>query len=603
MRLRRPGLAAAQALLALMAIGAAGLTPAAVGARGDSCATTAGHLNVQPFPGTPDAPAQADVAFPALAPREIVSLTVTGSRSGSHRGRLTRLQAGHGTAFLPRRGFATGEAVCVQASVKARSGRPGRIRFSFRVATPGTPLTAPSVHTAALKPDPVDSDGFTYSFHSEPGLHPPLVTTSSTGPVPGEGDIFADTENSIQAGPLIFSPQGQLIYYQPLTQSAAFNVQVQSYQGQSVLTYWQGYVKYSVGIGRDRLLNHNYQLIATVYAGHGYSADLHDFYITPQGDAFITAYAPIKANLSSVGGPKNGTLLDSIIQEIDIATGQVLWEWHAYGHVPLNATYAGKPGRDPYDYFHINSIQPLPGGNLLISSRHTWAVYGISMQSGQVLFALGGKYSSFKMGRGTQFEWQHDARLLSDGTITLFDNGEGLTKNASQSEALRIRLNFHTHRATLVRAFRNDPPVLSSSQGDVQVLSDGNTFVGWGAAPYFTEYGRRGRRLFTLHLAGPLVSYRAFRFPWWGQPTTPPSIAISPSGRQTSVYASWNGATTVASWRVLAGASPTTLANVGQFSKTSFETGMSVASTAPYFAVQALNAAGAVLGTSSVLTR
>ncbi len=594
---------ATRGLLAVVAIGAAGLTPDAAGGRAVSCATTARQLDVQPFPGTPDASPQADVAFPRLAPNEVENLTVVGARSGSHRGRLTRLPAGHGAAFLPRRSFVAGEEVCVRASARPRAGRPRQIAFSFRVASPGAPLTSPRARPAAVGTDPVDAWGFTYSFHSAPGLHPPLVTVSGPDPVPGEGDIFADTENSIQAGPLIFSPQGQLIYYQPLKQSAAFNVQVQSYQGQSVLTYWQGYVQNGVGIGRDRILNHSYQLIATVYAGHGYSADLHDFYITPQGDAFITAYAPVKANLTSVGGPKNGTLLDSIVQEIDIATGQVLWEWHAYGHVPLNATYAGKPGRQPYDFFHVNSVQPLPGGNLLISSRHTWAIYEISMQSGQVVFALGGKHSSFKMGRGTQFEWQHNARRLSDGTITLFDNGEGLTKNASQSEALRLRLNFRTHRASLVRAFTNQPAVLSNSQGNVQVLPDGNTFVGWGAAHWFTEFGRRGRRLFSMHFSGPLQSYRGVRFPWWGQPTTPPSLSVSPSGSQTDVYASWNGATDVATWRVLAGATPAALATAGQFPKTSFETGMSVDSSAPYFAVQALSAAGAVLGTSSVITR
>jgi hypothetical protein len=341
-----------------------------------------------------------------------------------------------------------------------------------------------------------------------------------------------------------------------------------------------------------------------VNAGHGYSADLHEFLITAQGDAFITTYAPVKVNLRSVGGSRHGTLLDSIVQEIDIATGQVLWEWHASGHVHLRETYAGKPGAVPYDFFHINSIQQLPNGNLLISGRMTWALYEINMKTGRISLVIGGKHSSFRMGRGTNFEWQHNAQMQPDGTITLFDNAsDGVSRNERQSRALRIRLNYKRRRATLLRAYTIHPRQLSPSQGDLQGLPDGNVFVGWGAAPYLTEFGRYGAQRFTLRFPSPVASYRGFRFQWWGQPATPPSIAAAASGQGTTVYASWNGATTVASWRVLAGPNTTTLSTVGQFPDTSFETTMSVGTTQPYLAVQALDGSGRVLGTSPVVAR
>jgi hypothetical protein len=364
-------------------------------------------------------------------------------------------------------------------------------------------------------------------------------------------------------------------------------------------------VQYGVGIGRDVILNHQYQRVATVFAGHGYSADLHEFLITPGGDAFITAYAPVRADLSAVGGSRDGILLDSIVQEVDIATGQVLWEWHASGHVRLAETYARPVAGRPFDWFHINSIQLLPDGNLLLSARQTWALYEISMKTGRIALVIGGKRSDFKADRGAGFEWQHNAQMQPNGTITVFDNAyDGETQEEPASRALRIRLNFKTRRVTLVRAYTSEPPLLSSSQGDVQPLRDGRTFVGWGEASYASEYGARGRQLFNLRFVVPVQSYRAYRFPWWGQPTTPPSIATATTPTGTRVYASWNGATEVASWQVLAGASPTTLSPAGQFPKTpQFETAMWVADTEPYFAVQALGNAGQLLGTSATIAR
>jgi hypothetical protein len=298
-------------------------------------------------------------------------------------------------------------------------------------------------------------------------------------------------------------------------------------------------------------------------------------------------------------------LLDSIIQELDIATGQVLWEWHAYGHVPVSASSAGKPGRAPYDFFHLNSVQPLPGGKLLISARHTWSVYELDMASGRVLFTLGGKRSDFKLPAGAQFEWQHNATWQPDGTITLLDNADGPTGSGTEREsrALRLRLDLAARRATLVQSLADRPSLLASSQGNVQVLPDGNTFVGWGAQPYFTEFGRRGRQLFSLHFASQLQSYRGYRFPWWGQPTTPPAISVSATRRGATVYASWNGATTVAAWRVLAGSSPAQLFYAGQAPNTFFESTIQTFSARTYFEVQALDADGRVLGTSAVVKR
>jgi hypothetical protein len=487
---------------------------------------------------------------------------------------------------------------------------PAVLRLSvLRVSVIGAVLGAvavaafgPSAYArtpAAVPHDIRDANGFTHTFSSINWIHPPIAYFSGQDPDPvASGDIFVNAANSIQSGPMIFNPQGELLWYYPLpNRGAAYDVNVQPYQGKTVLTFYGG--------GTDMILNHNYQTVAEVNAGNGYSLGIHDFQITPQGTALITVNKHVPWNLSSMGGSKQGTLIDDAIQEINVGTGQVLWQWDSDQHVGITASYAGKPGRKPYDYFHMNSIEQLPNGNLLISARNTWGVYEIDKQTGRILWTLGGKHSNFKMGPGTSFAWQHDARIHKDGTMTLFDDGAGLYKTESQSRGLHLYLDYQAHRVKLLRAWTHSPPLLTYSQGNVQLLADGNTFVDFGSSPYFAEFDYGGKQLFSVHFPKPIQTYRAYRHPWWGQPTTPPSIAAATTPHGTRVYASWDGATDFTGWRVLAGSSPDTssMKQVGQFRKASFETQMWVGSTAPYFAVQALSSQGQVRGTSAGIAR
>ena len=591
-------------------------------------------LDVQPFPGTPDASTQTAISFPALAPSQLRGITVTGSRSGGHDGRLSALAGGHGAEFTPLRPFISGERVSVQARLVSpaagtASGAPGRTRieFSFGVMPALPAVSGPSapVPASAAGPDVAyvtrhdirEPSTGTHTFHAEGWLHPPFVWTSGSEPDGSTaGDIFTDAHRVyVQAGPLIFSPKGQLIWFYPVpNKGAGFDTEVQRYLGQQVLTFWQGQTNNGYGSGEDVILNHHYQTVATVKAGNGYQADLHEFYITPQGNAFITIYAPVNnVDLSSLGGPRNGTLLDSIIQEVNITTGQVLWEWHAYGHVHLGETYEGRAGTSPYDWFHINSIQPLPNGNLLVSARNTWTVYEINMQTGKIPYNFGGKHSSFRFGAGANFEWQHDAAFQSDGTMTVFDDAYGFHPDELQSRALQESVNYTSHYISLVHQYRNSPPLLTANEGSIQSLGDGYTLVAWGAQPYISEFNSgSGSQVFSMHYGSPMENYRAFQSNWWGQPegaasgaysAALPNIATAASGQATTVYAAWDGATTVNSWRVLAGPSPRRLTTVGQFPSTGFETTMSVHVTAPYFAVQALGAGGGVRATSRTVAR
>jgi hypothetical protein len=431
----------------------------------------------------------------------------------------------------------------------------------------------------------------------------------------GAGDIFLSAQNTGQNAAYILNPQGQLLWYQPATASQQHpqlhNVRVQSYHGSPVLTYWQGGFVQPPGGGRgeDLILNHHYQTIRTVNAGNGYQsqgADEHDFILGHEGSeatAFISIWSPVQANLTSIGGPSNGQAFDWIVQEIDIATGKVIWEWHALGHVPVSDSYLPYVFGTKYDYFHLNSIQQLPDGNVLVSARNTCAVYLISKKTGKIIWRLGGKRPSFNMGAGTNFEWQHDATLQTGGLLTLFDDADS-PREESQSRAMEIHINTTKRRATLVHKYLHSPPTLASSQGSAQVLPNGDMFVGWGSKPYFSEYTPSGTQLFGGSFRSPVDSYRAYRFAWYGRPLQPPAIAVKPTttAGEDDVYASWNGATQVADWQVLASTNAGgPFANVGSpVPWSGFETKIQEPS-ANYFEVQALNSRGKVLGTSAAV--
>jgi hypothetical protein len=209
-----------------------------------------------------------------------------------------------------------------------------------------------------------------------------------------------------------------------------------------------------------------------------------------------------------------------------------------------------------------------------------------------------------KLAPGVSTAFQHDATVLEDGTISVFDNG-ALPKVHPQSRALVLAIDQQTNTASLVAQYEHSKPLLAGSQGSVQVQANGNVFVGWGAEPFFSEFSASGQVLFDAHMHGSYESYRAYRFPWTGAPTQRPAIAVRAAHGNAPeiVYASWNGDTRTASWRVLGGHSARSLLAVTGAPRSGFETAISVRSQDSYVAIQALSAAGAVLGTSPTIHR
>lgn len=557
-------------------------------------------LQVSPLPDSLDAPNTTQISFLGAPAGALSNIAVTGSVSGAHPGRLEAYSQGDGASFVPSRPFRPTETVVVHGKV-TRNGRTTPFAFHFAVA-----LRDPIGHPAIAKPAAAASE--LYAFHSRPDLRPPLVTVTASAPGQAPGYIFAAPYAGVgQYGPMIFDSAGNLVWFQPLPGGTeAANLKVQSYEGRPVLTWWQGYIpSQGFGQGEEVIADSSYQPIMRFRAGNGLPADLHDFRLTAQNTALLTSFDPVYCDISKLGGPADGAVTDSLFQEIDLKTKLVRREWHPLDHVALTRSYSTATTTSkawPFDFFHLNSVQLRRDGSLLISARDTSAVYVIDGATGKVEIQAGGKRGSLKLGKGTATAFQHDAEELPDGNISVFDNG-GSPRVHPQSRAIVLALD-PTHRTdTLISEYAHPgKPLSADSQGNVQALEGGDMFVGWGAEPYFSEYSPTGGLVFDAHFPAKSQSYRGYRFQWTGTPTGTPAVAAGPGpGGTTTVYASWNGATTIASWRVLAGASPSALAPAASAAKTGFETAVPVAGAPTYVAAQALDAAGNVLGTSPTM--
>ena len=438
-------------------------------------------------------------------------------------------------------------------------------------------------------------------FRSRPDLRIPALSVATTSRRADTGLIFIAPYNapSEQYGAVIADNEGLPVWEHPLADLVTTNFAVQSYRGRRVLTWWDGVVRHGHGVGAYTIAREDYTPLMHVQAGNGLHGDLHEFLITERGTVLLTAYRILDYDLSSVGASANGTIQDAIFQELDLASGRVLLEWHSLDHIPLNESYY--PVYEPWDYVHLNSIDVDRDGNLLVNSRNTHTVYKVDRRSGEIIWRLGGKRSDFAIGSGASFAWQHDVRRQPDGTLTVFDN-EGPPNGAAQSRALILDVDERARKATLLNEYKHPSPLLATSQGSVQILPNGNVFVGWGAEPYVSEFSRSGELLFDAQLGKDYLSYRAFRLHWTGHGEGRPAVAAARDGERTMVWASWNGDTRTRLWLVMAGGRRGALSPLSATQRSGFETAISVRGRPRRLAVRALDYAGNVLGESAAIT-
>lgn len=607
MKARTAVLALAAALVAALALlpshAASGQAPAPA------------PVGVFPAAGVTTASPRTELSFRGATGAQLATVTVTGSVSGAHAGRVVAHSDGKGASFVPAKPFSGSETVTVQTpGLNVFGGSAGA--YTFQTAPRpkeglGSGGTAPprSLAQQLFGQRGRAPRGSVPTYRSRPDLHPPEIQVtrhSRRGVAPGyifvsPKKVFgAKNRPGLQSGPMILDNGGEPVWFANLTDGNVNDFRVQRYQGKPVLTWWQGRQVLGTGEGQVQIVDTSYNAVKTVKAGNGYQFDFHEAYITPRGTYLGIVYSPVPWDLTPVGGRKDGRAVDGVVQEVDIATGRVLFEWHSLQHIPITDGYGRHPvsRTQPYDYFHLNSVREDTDGNLLISARDVHAIYKLERSTGRVMWRLGGKRSSFAMPRAARPAWQHDVQRDPDGTLRIFDN-EAAPRVRSKSRILWLRLDETKMTASLARQFEHPDDLSSGTQGNAQALSNGNTFIGWGSQGYFTEITKSGRVLFDARVARGNDTYRAYRAVWRGQPDERPALAAQRRGAdRTAVYASWNGATEVRRWQVLAGSRASKLSRVASVPRDGFETAISVKTTAPYIAVRALDRNGKVLGTS-----
>ncbi len=461
----------------------------------------------------------------------------------------------------------------------------------------------------------VDAPGRAGAFHSRPDLHPPTITTVTGGLSASLGDadpgfLFlgpgpVSLKASERYGPMIIDRRGRLVWFRPLAAGLQVtNFSTAEYRGEPVLVWWEGEV-FQSGYGRGEavLADRSYREIARVRAAGGRSMDMHALSLTPAGTALFTCHPQlVQADLSSIGGPSYTNVFEAIIQEVDIATGRLLFEWRSLDHIPVDDSL--EQLSEPYDYLHPNSIQQLPDGNLLVSARHTSAVYKLDRRTGNVIWRLGGKRSDFHIDPSARFAWQHDAQQLNQRVLTVFDNGSnGPIQTEHVSRGLVLGVDEPRRTVTLRKAYPSPERLSAGAMGSVQILPSGRVVVGWGTKSHTSEFAADGGLLFDLALPAGMYSYRGSWLPWNATPQQRPAAA----GRReqqsggTVLYASWNGATAVASWLVHAGATHKQLRPIGIAKRHGFETAIPLHAQHRFATVTALDRRGRTLSRGSLV--
>jgi hypothetical protein len=578
-------------------------------------ATAAPRVTTFPGAGWRAASPGTGITVRGVAAAALGRLRVRGSRSGLHRGRLRPLRLGRGAVFTPARRFLPGERVTVR-------GVPGLPRFAFTIARPavdgmpGGGDDAPPGGTTDLRRAAAGAGGvgtctprrrrFRTHRHWRPvGIC--VIRPASWPSAHGRILVTPKTAPHRQQALMMLRNDGRLLWYR-VRRGYVRDLKTVRLRGRGLLAFYQFRARRR---SHYVLMDRHYRVVRRVFPGNGLRMNMHELQITRRETAYFGAYQAVR-----VRGVR-GLVTDFVLQELDLRTGQVLFEWHALDHVPLSASYEPRP-RDgaSWDYFHGNSIDApgRRGRTIVASARNTSAVYGIDRRTGRVRWTFGGRRDEFGLLRdhpAWQFCGQHDVRRLGGRRLQLFDDGgRGLNPGACPlhpARVMRFRLPRRRHAVALLSTIPSG--VLSpggagffpGGLGSAQPQRHGGVFVSWGTAGVLSDVRPGGRVGFALRLGR--YSYRAVRAPWIGRPRDRPRIAVRRRpGGVVDVWASWNGATNVRWWRVVAGPSRHRLRPVGRRVRfAGLETHLRVRTRRRHIAVRALGAKNRVLARSRVV--
>jgi hypothetical protein len=327
---------------------------------------------------------------------------------------------------------------------------------------------------------------------------------------------------------------------------------------------------------------------------------------------------------TDLGLGKSCWIQDGLFQEVDIETGDLIFEWRATDHIRMSDVFStpsrkdghGKSKKDAFDFFHINSVDKIDTGDYIISARYMHAVVCISAKTGDVLWQLGGKNNSFEdLNGATDFAWQHHVTWQRNNTISLFDNHANNVFHSPSihTKGMLIRLDMEKMTANLLQTYVHPDEILAVSQGFVQVIAEsGHVLVGFGNSPTYIEFSADGEVLCSAHFAphltfeildsGLVKSYRVFKHPWVGRPKTVPDVKV----KDGKVYVSWNGATEVTGWRLETAktleAKDDEFVPIQELKRDAFETSFALDKTDGYVRIVALDALKGIMAYSAVVS-
>ncbi|KAI9734893.1 MAG: hypothetical protein M1834_001973 [Cirrosporium novae-zelandiae] len=470
---------------------------------------------------------------------------------------------------------------------------------------------------------------FTSTYISRPELVVPgLNITVYDDASVSSGYIFIAPIGNDQTGPYIYDTKGEnLVWtgYASVGGGNTNNFQVCKINGTANLCYFRGVSEAGYGRGQPGIMDNSYRMVNSVQSIAHVPADGHEFNVLEsENTALVSAYLPVRYDLSSYGITNGqGWLLSGVVQEIDIATGDSIFEWRSIDHVYPNASYAplnvssgsmlagdGLAAESGWDYFHLNAIDKNSEGDYLISSRHCSTVFKVSGADGSIIWRLGGVDSDFTLDNFT-FNYQHDTRFLSENEtttiISLFDNASDDYNTVTDYSAGKIiAINNSTMTATLLQEYsvsNGTQLLLSGSQGNVQMLDSGNVFIGWGSNAVVSEHTKDGNLVFYADFDnGETTNYRAYKFNWTGYPTDTPAVYAYAHNTTapTVISVSWNGATEVTQWAFYGSDIRTgNFTALGTVNRTGFETNYTSSEYQGYVIAKALASDGSELGKST----
>jgi hypothetical protein len=271
------------------------------------------------------------------------------------------------------------------------------------------------------------------------------------------------------------------------------------------------YSVYSYGMDSSGITDKQY------LTPQGFALDVHDLQVIEDGSYYVFGRDHITIDMSQyvAGGDTAAILVAHTIHHMD-ADDKELWRWHSFDHYDLfDVDEFIDLTNHTIDWTHCNSIDIDPEGNLIISTRNFNEITKISRQTGEIIWRFGGEKNQFQFINDSRgFGRQHDARILSNGNLALFDNGHLLIPQ--YSSYVEYYIDEQNFTAKLIRRYWRNGTIYSQSRGGVQELSNGNILISWDdlSNPFVSEINAENFTEYEVRYDSYAHQYRAYKFLW-----------------------------------------------------------------------------------------